>query len=59
MNQRNPGLAWVLEGTLPTDMAHPIQSLPDQPRSTQSVADNFSDEWIQIWILFAKDIFYK
>ena len=25
----------------------------------QSVANNFSDEQIKIWILFAKDIFYK
>ena len=24
-----------------------------------SVANNFSDEWILIWILFSKDIFYK
>ena len=25
----------------------------------QSVANNFSDERLQIWILFAKDIFYE
>ena len=25
----------------------------------QSVANNFSDEWMRIWILFAKDILYE
>ena len=29
------------------------------PLLFQSVANNFSDEQIQIWILFAKDILYK
>ena len=34
-------------------------SLPSNTWSFQSVANNFSDERIQIWILFAKDIFYN
>ena len=40
-------------------MFHVSESIEYTVVSPQSVANTFSDERIQIWILFAKDIFYK